>query len=106
VKIGARGSSRPADLSAALGVPGDIDAPVFRDAITRIVTAARQAGIAASILSRNADHAKACLEDGFSFVGVGSDATLLAASVTAVTNRSRKAPTDPEGIPLNGAARS
>jgi len=77
----------PADLSTALGVPGDLEAPEFRTAVTRIVTAARQAGIASGILSRNADHAAACIEDGFSFVGVGSDATLLAAAANAVTTQ-------------------
>jgi 4-hydroxy-2-oxoheptanedioate aldolase len=75
----------PADLSTSLGVPGDLNAPVFRDAVTRITTAARQAGIASGILSRNADHAQACLEDGFSFVGVGSDATLLAGAANSIT---------------------
>jgi len=77
----------PADLSTALGVPGDLDAPAFKTAVSRIIAAARQAGIASGILSRNADHAVRCLEEGFSFVGVGSDATLLAASANAVTTQ-------------------
>ncbi len=78
----------PADLSTALGIPGQLDAPAFRSAIARVVGAARAAGIAAGILARNPEHAAACLEDGFSFVGVGSDATLLATAVRAVTSKS------------------
>lgn len=77
----------PADLSTALGVPGQLDAPTFRAAVARVVAAARGAGIAAGILSRHAEHAAACLEDGFSFVGVGSDATLLASAARAITSK-------------------
>jgi len=75
----------PADLSTALGVPGQLDSSPFRSAVAKVVQAARAAGIAAGILSRDADHANACLEDGFTFVGVGSDATLLASAAKAVT---------------------
>ena len=77
----------PADLSTALGIPGQLDAPRFRSAAERVVGATRDAGIAAGILARNPEHAAACLEDGFTFVGVGSDATLLASAAAAVTTR-------------------
>jgi 2-dehydro-3-deoxyglucarate aldolase/4-hydroxy-2-oxoheptanedioate aldolase len=80
----------PADLSTALGVPGRLDAPVFRDAVKRIVGAAGDAGIAAGILSRDSDHAAACLADGFSFVGVGSDATLLGSAARQVTASAKR----------------
>jgi len=75
----------PADLSTALGVPGRLDEPVFRDAVSRIVAAGRAAGIASGILARDADHARSCLADGFSFVGIGSDATLLGSASRNVT---------------------
>ena len=75
----------PADLSTALGIPGQLDALAFRSAASRVVGAARDAGIAAGILARNPEHTAACLEDGFTFVGVGSDATLLASAAKAVT---------------------
>jgi 2-keto-3-deoxy-L-rhamnonate aldolase RhmA len=52
-----------------------------------VVDAARKAGIAAGILARSPEHAAACLEDGFTFVGVGSDATLLASAVKTVTTK-------------------
>jgi 2-keto-3-deoxy-L-rhamnonate aldolase RhmA len=75
----------PADLSTALGIPGQLDAPPFRSAASRVVGAARDAGIAAGILARNPEHAATCVEDGFTFVGVGSDATLLASAARAAT---------------------
>jgi 2-dehydro-3-deoxyglucarate aldolase/4-hydroxy-2-oxoheptanedioate aldolase len=77
----------PADLSTALGIPGQLDAPAFRSAADRVVDAARKAGIAAGILARSPEHAAACLEDGFTFVGVGSDATLLASAAKTVTTK-------------------
>jgi 2-keto-3-deoxy-L-rhamnonate aldolase RhmA len=77
----------PADLSTALGIPGQLDAPTFRSAAARVVAAARDAGIAAGILARDPADAAACLEDGFTFVGVGSDATLLASAAKAAVNR-------------------
>ena len=77
----------PADLSTPLGIQGQLDAPAFRSAASRVVGATRDAGIAAGILARSPEHAAACLEDGFTFVGVGSDATLLASAAKAVTSR-------------------
>ncbi len=81
----------PADLSTALGVPGQLDAPAYRSAVARVVTAAGAAGIGAGILARNTEHANTCLDDGFTFVGVGSDATLLASAAKAVTAKAAPA---------------
>ena len=77
----------PADLSTALGIPGQLDAASFRAAAARVVGATRKAGIAAGILARSSEHAAACLEDGFTFVGVGSDATLLASAAKTVISK-------------------
>lgn len=75
----------PADLSTALGVPGQLDSPTFKAAEAKVIAAARAAGISAGILSRDGDHASACLDAGYSFVGVGSDASLLAKIAKSVT---------------------
>jgi 2-dehydro-3-deoxyglucarate aldolase/4-hydroxy-2-oxoheptanedioate aldolase len=68
----------PRDLSYDLGVPGDTSAPVFREAVQRVLAAADHAGIAAGILAPDADTARRYADDGFRFIGVSSDATLLA----------------------------
>ena len=74
----------PGDLSHALGVPGRLDAPEFRAALSRVVTAAQAAGISAGILARDHDSAQGYVDEGFTFLAIGSDSTLLAAAAQAV----------------------
>jgi 2-dehydro-3-deoxyglucarate aldolase/4-hydroxy-2-oxoheptanedioate aldolase len=68
----------PRDLSTDLGCPGQFDHPEFGGALDRVLTAAKNAGIAAGILAGDARQAAAYAGMGFRFVGVGSDASLLA----------------------------
>jgi 4-hydroxy-2-oxoheptanedioate aldolase len=68
----------PADLSHALGVPGQLDSPEFRSALSRVIAAARTAGISAGILARSNEAAQAYVEQGFTFLAVGSDSTFIA----------------------------
>ncbi|MGC2939179.1 MULTISPECIES: HpcH/HpaI aldolase family protein [unclassified Brevibacterium] len=74
----------PLDLSYALGVPLDFTAPVFRDALDTVVEAARKHGKSAGILSADAAVASTRAEQGFTFLPVGSDSTLLADTAAAV----------------------
>lgn len=71
----------PQDLSYALGVPRQFDAPVFQEALDRVVTACRQHGKVAGILTNDRAGAEAYLARGFRFIAIGSDATLLAATL-------------------------
>ncbi|MGW1269151.1 HpcH/HpaI aldolase family protein [Streptomyces sp. NPDC002491] len=82
----------PGDLTHALGVPGRIDAPEYRKALSRIVAAARAAGIAAGILTNTAEAARTCLDDGFTFVGIGSDSSFLAAIARRTADALRPRP--------------
>lgn len=66
----------PRDLSHDLGVPGDTSAPIFQDAVKRVLAT----GIPAGILTPDAATAGRYADEGFRFVGVGSDAALLASS--------------------------
>jgi hypothetical protein len=68
----------PRDLSHDLGVPGDTSAPVFQEALQRVLTAAEEAGLAAGILAPDAETARRYANLGLRFIGIGSDATLLA----------------------------
>lgn len=72
----------PLDLSYALGVPGDLTAPVFIEALGRVLDAARQAGKAAGYLVPDGTAAARMAEEGWQFLAIGSDATLLAGAVT------------------------
>jgi 2-keto-3-deoxy-L-rhamnonate aldolase RhmA len=76
----------PRDLSTDLGCPGRFDHPDFVAALDQVLAAAKDAGIAAGILAGDAAQAAAYRDLGFRFVGVGSDASLLArAAADAVT---------------------
>jgi len=68
----------PRDLSHDLGVPGAFTHPDFRAALDEVLVAAKNAGITAGILAGHAKQAQEYADLGFRFVGVGSDASLLA----------------------------
>lgn len=77
----------PQDLSYALGVPRRFDEPVFQAALDRVVEACRAHGKVAGILTNDRAGAEAYLARGFGFIAIGSDATLLAATVRSANPR-------------------
>ena len=79
----------PRDLSHDLGVPGDLTAPAFTEAIAHVLAAGQRHGKACGLLVADGAAAATRLEQGWSFVGIGSDSTLLAAAVTAEFGRAR-----------------
>ena len=81
----------PRDLSHDLGVPGDLTAPAFTEAIAHVLAAGQRHGKACGLLVADGAAAATRLEQGWSFVGIGSDSTLLAAAVTAEFGRARTA---------------
>ena len=81
----------PRDLSHDLGVPGDLAAPAFTEAIAHVLAAGRRQGKACGLLVADGAAAAMRLEQGWSFVGIGSDSTLLAAAVIAEFGRARTA---------------
>ncbi|HLN75989.1 MAG TPA: aldolase/citrate lyase family protein [Nocardioidaceae bacterium] len=79
----------PRDLSHDLGVPGDIDAPAYVEALDAVLAAARHHGKACGMLVPDGAAAAARLAQGWSFLAIGSDSTLLAATVRAELGRAR-----------------
>ena len=79
----------PRDLSHDLGVPGDLTAPAFTEAIEHVLAAGRRHGKACGLLVTDGAAAARRLEHGWTFVGIGSDSTLLAAAVTTEFGRAR-----------------
>ena len=73
----------PRDLSHDLGVPGQTTAPVFVDALEQVRLAARKHGKACGLLVPDGGAAAAKLAEGWTFVTIGSDSTLLATAATA-----------------------
>jgi 4-hydroxy-2-oxoheptanedioate aldolase len=73
----------PRDLSHDLGVPGDLTAPAYTDALEAVLAAARRHGKACGMLVADGGAAATRLAQGWSFLAIGSDSTLLAATIRA-----------------------
>ena len=79
----------PRDLSHDLGVPGDITAPAYTQALDSVLEAAKRHGKAAGMLVADGAAAAARLVQGWSFLAIGSDSTLLATAVVSELGRAR-----------------
>jgi 2-keto-3-deoxy-L-rhamnonate aldolase RhmA len=75
----------PSDLSIALGIPGEFDNPILLKAFDAVVGAARGANIAAGILAVTLERVEPLASRGFTFIGVGSDASLLRGAARAAS---------------------
>ncbi|HET9277951.1 MAG TPA: aldolase/citrate lyase family protein [Flavitalea sp.] len=68
----------PSDLSMELGIFGQLDHPLFRDALKATVSAAEKAGKATGILLFNPADYKTYHDLGIRFIACGADATFVA----------------------------
>lgn len=71
----------PLDLTANLGILQQYDHPKFRDALTRVATASRNAGKAAGIHLMGPEQVEEMVAAGFTFIAAGSDRGMLAAGM-------------------------
>jgi 2-keto-3-deoxy-L-rhamnonate aldolase RhmA len=67
----------PSDLSAAMGIPGQFDAPELLAALTRVVDACQREKVAAGILTADPGRVSGLQAMGFNFIAVGSDSSIL-----------------------------
>lgn len=67
----------PFDLSTAMGIPGQFDAPEFQDALRRILSACRAAGKPAILYAATEEAARAGFAMGYDSITYGMDATAL-----------------------------
>ena len=90
----------PQDLSHNLGVPFQLRSPTYLAALERVRGAAERHGKACGLLVGDGAAAAARHAEGWSFVGIGSDTSLLAAAVAAELARARRpVPSAPGGSP-------
>lgn len=68
----------PYDLSASLGLPGQVQDPAVAESIEKVRTAARKFGIPAGIFAGGLEAARAALGRGFEFVCGATDTLLFA----------------------------
>jgi 4-hydroxy-2-oxoheptanedioate aldolase len=80
----------PLDLSFALGVPRDFKSPIFVEACAKVIAAAKANNKVAGILAADAAAATAFIDQGFRFIAIGSDSTLLARAITNLVTQLKK----------------
>jgi 4-hydroxy-2-oxoheptanedioate aldolase len=68
----------PADLSASMGFPGQLNHPEVKAAIADAIKRIRACGKAAGILTQDTAYAKECIANGTTFTAVGLDIGILA----------------------------
>lgn len=73
----------PNDLSASLGIAGELTHPQFRDAVATIAEGCKEAGVPVGIYCANVPTALPYFERGFTFIVVGVDKQLLAGAAKA-----------------------
>lgn len=83
----------PRDLSHDLGFPGDTTAPAFVEALETVLAAGNRHGKACGLLVNDGAAAAERLEQGWTFVAIGSDSTLLAAASRSALHQARQQPT-------------
>ncbi len=74
----------PYDLSASMGKPGQVDDVEVRQAIDRVTTACRDAGVRLGIFGVSVAAVKPYLDQGYTLVVVGVDTLLLAQAAQAM----------------------
>lgn len=79
----------PSDLSHSMGIPGQLEAEPFQEALVTVVEAARAAAKSSGILAQTADQAASYARQGFQLIAIGGDSAFLAASARAVVERWR-----------------
>ena len=79
----------PRDLSHDLGVPGQVTAPVFIDALEKVRLAAAKHDKACGLLVPDGAAAAKKIAEGWTFVTIGSDSSLLATAATAQLAQAR-----------------
>src|SRR5690606_326925 len=77
----------PADLSMALGIYGQFDHPLFKEAVAAIVAAAKKAGKASGILLFNPDDFNRYHDLGIRVIACGADATFVADGARTMVQR-------------------
>jgi 2-keto-3-deoxy-L-rhamnonate aldolase RhmA len=79
----------PADLSHAMGIPGEITNPAFIAALEAVAAACRDHGKAAGILLRGAADVPRHVDMGYRFLGIGSDGGWVREGARATVSAAR-----------------
>lgn len=80
----------PNDLSIALGLPGQMDAPIVVEAIERVLVTCAEQGVAAAIQANDMAYATYWVERGMNILSYGSEISLLVAAASSAAANLRK----------------
>jgi len=75
------------DLSASMGFFNKPGHPCVQEAIDQVLAAARHVGVPVGLMASDVDDAKHRIQQGFQFVGVGSDVGLLSSLCRDICRR-------------------
>lgn len=64
------------DLTNSMGIPGQFDHPRYREAVTRVLDAARRHGKAAGFMATDVEQGRSQLDQGFRILAYGGDVWL------------------------------
>jgi len=67
----------PYDLSASMGIPGSINDPSVKSAISRVTSCAEQAGIPLGIFGTTAESVQPYIDLGYTLIAVGMDTMIF-----------------------------
>jgi 2-dehydro-3-deoxyglucarate aldolase/4-hydroxy-2-oxoheptanedioate aldolase len=93
----------PTDLSHALGIPGRLDAPEYREAVVRVARAARSAGKAAGVMISDPADVGPYVAEGYTFIAISTEASILDRALRAAFDTARHAAA---AVPPGAAARA
>jgi len=79
----------PYDLSASMGLPGQIDHPDVKAAIQRVADVCQQAGMPIGIFGLTAEAVRPYIDKGFKFIVAGADTFLLGTAALNLLDRLR-----------------
>ena len=80
----------PADLSHAMGIPGNITDPAFDAAIRRVADGARAAGKAAGVMLWKPDDAPRFRDAGYTFFSLSNEGSILNAALRGFVDGTRR----------------
>ncbi len=89
----------PADLSIALGVPGELDHPRMIAAIDRLIEQADRYRVVPGIQTRTVEQAKFWAARGMRFVGAGGEHGMLLAAARSAVSTLRQAQVETAATP-------
>ncbi len=81
----------PADLSASMGYLGQMTHPRVQETIDKILAAGKRARVPSGIFSYSLDHVPKLVEQGFQFIAVGGDTSLLIRGAKEALSKAKKA---------------